>query len=1699
MQQSALRARTYVVLALIGLALGIFGQPAAAAVDEGAAPPVAGDDVLETRVDKAAFVFVLENDTDADEDELEVTTAAPPAAHGTVSCGMFGLCEYTPASGYVGTDGFDYTISDGSETDVGHVSITVFPNTPPVAVDDELVMTANSTETVFVLDNDTDADEDGLTITTPAPTAAHGTVACDEFSCTYTPTSGYTGPDGFDYTMSDGLATDVGHVSIQVNANTPPVAVDDNVLATSGRVTDLFPLFNDTDADGDELELTTATDPPHGTVSCQPSGTCEYTPDTGYVGADSFDYTISDGDLTDIGHVSIQVNPNGPPDAVDDTLARQDQVSVHALGNDTDPEGDELTITSVTQPSHGTAVIADGGFFISYTATGNFSASDSFTYTVSDGFGGTDTATVTLNPCPSLASALDGGGLVTSERWVVCSSVTANGSVGPLTTVLPPSGGASALFTSGDVSNAPGPNDSSGAGTDNNTQFRGAIDVSILRLDIQVPPAANCLSFELAFQSEEYPEYVNQAFNDGFLAELDVSDWVVNGADIEAPHNFAFDGQGGIVSVNGSFFEPDRVVTDTGSQYDGSTPRLTVQTPVTPGAHQLYLSIFDAGDGILDSGAFVDRLQAGAAGPAGCAAGANEPPVAVDDTLTTAEDTAGQVSVLTNDSDPDGHALTVTTLTPTAQHGTVSCTAAGVCTYTPAANYFGPDSFTYGISDGHGGTDTATVTVTVTPVNDPPEANADVIDTTEGSPGSANVLANDFDADGDTLTIQSFTQGLHGTVTCAGTDCTYTPNAGYSGPDSFTYTASDGHGGTDVATVAVTVSSANDPPVADDDALMTAEDTPGQVNVLDGDTDPNGDPLTVSTLTPSAGHGTVSCTAAGVCTYTPDANYFGPDSFTYTVSDGHGGTDTGTVNVTVTPVNDAPNAVDDVLTTAEDAASAPLNVLANDTDIDGGPLSVTTLTPTANHGTVSCTAAGLCTYMPAASYFGPDSFDYSISDGNGGTDTATVNVTVTPVNDAPNAVDDVLTTAEDAASAPLNVLANDSDVDGDALAVTTLTPTASHGTVSCTAAGSCTYTPALNYNGPDSFTYSISDGNGGSDTATVSFTVTPVNDAPTAVDDSLTTAENTAGNVNVLANDTDVESDTLTVTTLAPTATHGTVSCLAGGQCTYTPNAGFSGLDSFTYSISDGNGGSDSATVNVTVTPNVPTNTPPVADDETLTTPEDLSDSVDVLSGDTDADGDTLTVTSLSPTAAHGTVTCAASGTCQYTPAANYHGPDGFDYTISDGRGGTDTGHVSITVTPLNDPPVADDELLTTNEDTSGNVNVLAGDTDVDGDTLTVTTLTPTAAHGTVSCTAAGVCTYTPAADYSGPDSFDYTVSDGNGGTDTGTVSVTVTPVNDPPVADDEALTTAEDTPSDPLDVLAGDTDVDGGPLTVPSLSPAAAHGTVSCTAAGMCTYTPAANYHGTDSFDYTVSDGNGGTDTGTVSVTVTPVPDAPDAVDDTLTTPEDTAGNVNVLANDADGDGDTLTVTTLAPTATNGTVACTAGGVCTYTPNAGFTGSDSFSYSISDGNGGNDTATVLVTVSADTNAPPSCANVKPSKRKLWPPRHKLVLITLAGATDPDGDPLTFSITKVTQDEKVRNATGPGDKAPDAKRVPGHPNQIKLRAERKGSGNGRVYRIFYTVSDGQGGTCSGVEKVRVPKKKNGKAIDDTDRSYNSFG
>ena len=688
-------------------------------------------------------------------------------------------------------------------------------------------------------------------------------------------------------------------------------------------------------------------------------------------------------------------------------------------------------------------------------------------------------------------------------------------------------------------------------------------------------------------------------------------------------------------------------------------------------------------------------------------------------------------------------------------------------------------------------------------------------------------------------------------------------------------------------------------------------------------------------------------------------------------------------------------------------------------------------------------------------------------------------------NEPPVANSDELNTAEGTAGST-NVLENDTDPDSDPLSIEDWTDGA-NGSVSCSGSD-CVYIPNdPDFSGADSFTYTVSDGQGGTDIGDVAVEVVPTNEEPSASDDSLTLAEDTSDSVDVFANDTDDDGDPIAVETLEPTADNGAVSCTVGGICTYTPEPNFEGFDTFSYTITDGQGGTDTANVEVTVTP---VNDVPNAVDDSLVTSEDQMGSLNVRANDVDIDGDTLLVTTLSPAASHGTVACLGGGGCSYTPVADYSGPDSFQYTISDGHGGTDTATVNITVTPENTAPVADDDAISTLEDNAGATNVLVGDTDVDGDTLSVSTSAPTAAHGTVSCAAGGVCTYTPSANYNGPDSFDYTVSDGRGKSDTGTVTVTVLPGNDAPLAVDDSLSTPEETAGQ-VDVLPNDTDLEGDSLSVTG-STNGAHGTASCDAT-TCTYTPALNYTGADTFTYTVSDGNGGTDTGSVSVTVTGVNDAPVADDDALMTDMDTPGNVSVLVGDTDVDGDTLSVATPSDP-DHGAVTCNAT-TCTYTPDPGYLGADSFTYEVTDGQL-TDQGLVSVTV-RQPNVAPGCANVVPSKTKLWSPQRAFVLVALSGATDANGDTLTFAITAVTQDEKTKLVSGPGDRSPDAQRVSGKPHQIKLRAERAPKGNGRVYRIVYTVSDGRGGTCSSVEKVGVPIRQGGTAKANSTQ-YNSF-
>ena len=385
-------------------------------------------------------------------------------------------------------------------------------------------------------------------------------------------------------------------------------------------------------------------------------------------------------------------------------------------------------------------------------------------------------------------------------------------------------------------------------------------------------------------------------------------------------------------------------------------------------------------------------------------------------------------------------------------------------------------------------------------------------------------------------------------------------------------------------------------------------------------------------------------------------------------------------------------------------------------------------------------------------------------------------------------------------------------------------------------------------------------------------------------------------------------------------------------------------------------------------------NVPPQAADDSVTVLEDESITVDVLANDSNPGGAAPTIDSVG--SANNGMVDIVDGKIVYTPDENFNGDDSFTYTIVDEFDVTAEATVDVRVTAVNDDPFADDDEGFIDKNESVRVSVLANDSDVDGDFLSVESIAEGAGNGTVTIDGDEIV-YTPVTDFVGTDSFTYTVTDGNGGSDTATVNITVNETNVDPVGGDDTATVDEDG-SVSIAVLDNDTDGDDDDLSIGNFT-LASNGSVTQTGDALV-YTPNANFNGSDSFTYQVDDGKGGTDLATVNVTVTPVNDEPVAVDDSASVNQDGSVEIDVLDNDSDVDGDTITLAAGGLVAANGTVAVTAGGL-TYTPNAGFSGLDSFSYTVEDGNGGTDIATVDIAVNGVTLTPKSTDPVKPGER----------------------------------------------------------------------------------------------------------------------
>ncbi len=1463
-------------------------------------------------------------------------------SNGTLNLNGDGTYTYTPDANFNGTDSFTYVVTDADsgESLTQTVTITVDPVTDLTAADDTLTVDEDSVANPGDVSTN-DSTLSGGTLTYAVDTdVSNGTLNLNgDGTYTYTPDANFNGTDSFTYVVTD---ADSGEsltqtVTITVDPVTDLTAADDTLTVDEDSVANPGDVStNDSTLSGGTLTYAVDTDVSNGTLNLNGDGTYTYTPDANFNGTDSFTYVVTDADsgesLTQT--VTITVDPVTDLTAADDTLT-VDEDSVANPGdvstNDSTLSGGTLTYAVDTDVSNGTLNLNGDGTY-TYTPDANFNGTDSFTYVVTDADSGeslTQTVTITVDPVTDLTAADD---TLTVDE----DSVANPGDVSTNDSTL--SGGTLTYAVDTDVSN--GTLNLNGDGTYTYTpdaNFNGTDSFTYVVTDadsgesltqtvtITVDPVTDLTAADDTLTVDE-----DSVANPG---DVSTNDSTLSGGTLT--YAVDTDVSNGTLNLNG-----DGTYTYTPDANFNGTDSFTYVVTDADSGESLTQTVTITVDPVTDL-------------------------TAADDTLTVDEDSvANPGDVSTNDSTLSGGTLTYAVDTDVS-NGTLNLNGDGTYTYTPDANFNGTDSFTYVVTDADSGESlTQTVTITVDPVTDLTAADDTLTVDEDSVANPGDVSTNDSTLSGGTLTYAVDTDVSNGTLNLNGDGTyTYTPDANFNGTDSFTYVVTDADSGESLTqTVTITVDPVTDLTAADDTLTVDEDSVANPGDVSTNDSTLSGGTLTYAVDT-DVSNGTLNLNGDGTYTYTPDANFNGTDSFTYVVTDADSGESlTQTVTITVDPVTDL-TAADDTLTVDEDSVANPGDVSTNDSTLSGGTLTYAVDTDVSN-GTLNLNGDGTYTYTPDANFNGTDSFTYVVTDADSGESlTQTVTITVDPVTDL-TAADDTLTVDEDSVANPGDVSTNDSTLSGGTLTYAVDTDV-SNGTLNLNGDGTYTYTPDANFNGTDSFTYVVTDADSGESlTQTVTITVDPVTDL-TAADDTLTVDEDSVANPgDVSTNDSTLSGGTLTYA-VDTDVSNGTLNLNGDGTYTYTPDANFNGTDSFTYVVTDADSG-ESLTQTVTITVDPVTDL--TAADDTLTVDEDsVANPGDVSTNDSTLSGGTLTY-AVDTDVSNGTLNLNGDGTYTYTPDANFNGTDSFTYVVTDADSGESlTQTVTITVDPVTDLTAADD-TLTVDEDSVANPgDVSTNDSTLSGGTLTYAVDTDVS-NGTLNLNGDGTYTYTPDANFNGTDSFTYVVTDADSGESlTQTVTITVDPVTDLTAADD-TLTVDEDSVANPGDVSTNDSTLSGGTLTY-AVDTDVSNGTLNLNGDGTYTYTPDANFNGTDSFTYVVTDADSGESlTQTVTITVDPVTDLT-AADDTLTVDEDSVANPgDVSTNDSTLSGGTLTYA-VDTDVSNGTLNLNGDGTYTYTPDANFNGTDSFTYVVTDADSGESlTQTVTITVDPVTD-----------------------------------------------------------------------------------------------------------------------------------
>ncbi|WP_237300944.1 tandem-95 repeat protein [Vibrio parahaemolyticus] len=1524
--------------------------------------PVAKDDIATTQEDTAVTIDVLPNDTDADGDKLSIESASVPKEQGTVEV-VDGKLVFTPAENFNGDAEIIYTVTDGQLADEAKVTVTVNPvnDAPTIKVEavESITEDAVNTDTVVatLTVRDTDTPEDQLAVSLENNSNGYFVLVGDEVKLTQA---------GVDAVNNDELNLKGLTISASVSDGVNPTANDSDSLVVN-RVNDAptvenaiadqelsedFATYtidlNDAFKDSDSALNFSVSGNSNVLVSIE-NGIATISPTADWNGSETLTFTATDPSGESISQtVNFTVAPVADIVADKATVVEDTSTVIKVLGNDTfEGDGKVVSLDTNNGPANGTVSVNPDGS-VTYTPNDNYQGTDSFTYIVTSG-GVSESTTVSVDVTPvNDAPVAKDDTAITDEDTPVTIDVLPNdndidGDKLSIQSASVPEVQGKVEIVDGKLVFTPAEN------------FNGDAEITYTVTDGELTDAAkvtvtvNPVNDAPTIKVDAVESITEDAVStDTVLATLTVRD--TDTPEDQLTVSLENNSNGYFVLV-GNEVKLTQAGVDAVNNDELNLKDLTISASVSDGVNPTA----NDSDSLI-----VNR---------------------VNDAPTVENAIAGQVL----SEDFDAYTIDLNEVfkdsdsslefSVSGNNSIQISIVNGVATITPTADWNGKETITFTAKDPSGESVSQTVDFTVAPVVD---IKADSTNVVEDTPTIIKVLGNDtFEGDGKVVSLDTNNGPANGTVLVnPDGSVTYTPNDNYHGADSFTYIVTSG-GVSESTTVNVDVTPENDAPVAKDDTTITDEDTPVTIDVLPNDTDADGDKLSIESASVPKEQGTVEV-VNGKLVFTPAENFNGDSEITYTVTDGQL-TDEAKVTVTVNPVNDAPTIkVDAVESITEDAVSTDTVVATltvRDTDTSEDQLTVSLENNSNGYfvlvgDEVKLTQAGVDAVNNDELNLKDLTISASVSDGVNPTANDSDSLIVNRVNDAPTIkVEAVESITEDALSTDTVVATltvRDTDTPEDQLTVSLENNSNGYfvlvgNEVKLTQAGvDAVNNDELNLKDL-TISASVSDGVNPTASDSDSLIVNRVNDAPT-VENAIADQELSEDFATYTIDLNDAFKDSDSALNFSVSGNSNVLVSIENGIATISPTADWNGSETLTFTATDPSGESISQTVNFTVAPVADI----VADKTTVV--EDTPTIIKVLGNDTFEGDDKVVSLDTNNGPANGTVSVNPDGSVTYTPNDNYHGTDSFTYIVTSG-GVSESTTVSVDVTPVNDAPVAKDDIATTQEDTAVTIDVLPNDSDVDGDKLSIESVSVPKEQGTVEVVD-GKLVFTPAESFNGDAEITYTVTDGQL-TDEAKVTVTVNPVNDAPTIKVDAVESlTEDAVS--IDTVVAtltvrDTDTPEDQLTVSLENNSNGHfvlvgNEVKLTQAGV----DAVNNDELNLKDLTisasVSDGVNPTASDSDSLIVNRVNDAPTAenaiADQVLS--EDFA-SYTIDLNDAFKDSDSAL--NFSVSGNSNVLVSIENGIATISPTADWNGSETLTFTATDPSGESISQTVNFTV----------------------------------------------------------------------------------------------------------------------------------------